>query len=265
MHGKLGLKVKVYTSDEWVAVLGGLTLEQSGQVKKAATKADMEKMVGIPNTEMAQHAIQASGADIYSRHAALGKEFNDYWQQALHTNENLFAQMQIEDFVGLKKAISNINNIVTLLVTERFIDFLQNNHIISDEQARQMHQDVNQTHANTNGFDVECDGPVKIVAEVKCNIPVEATAFGAAQEESIMEDILHLTTSKSKSNLTKEQIRDYYKFMVLLDCEHVPECTRKIIGKMQKWEEYKNIIVEEYTPNTPLRIDRVYVVYINSK
>lgn len=40
-----GLKVKVYTCDEWVAVLDGLTLEQAGKVKKNATKADMEKML----------------------------------------------------------------------------------------------------------------------------------------------------------------------------------------------------------------------------
>jgi len=48
MKEDFGLKVKVYTCDEWVAVLDSLTLEQSGQVKKAATKTDMEKMVGTP-------------------------------------------------------------------------------------------------------------------------------------------------------------------------------------------------------------------------
>lgn len=42
---KIGLKVKVYTCDEWVAVLDGLTLESSGKVKKNAVKADMEKML----------------------------------------------------------------------------------------------------------------------------------------------------------------------------------------------------------------------------
>ena len=42
---KFGLKVKVYTCDEWVACLDGLTLTQTGQVKKCAVKADMEKML----------------------------------------------------------------------------------------------------------------------------------------------------------------------------------------------------------------------------
>lgn len=40
-----GLKVKVYTCDEWVAVLDGLTLESAGKVKKNAVKADMESMI----------------------------------------------------------------------------------------------------------------------------------------------------------------------------------------------------------------------------
>lgn len=43
---EMGLKVKVYTPDEWVAVLDGLTLESTGKVKKNATKADMESMAG---------------------------------------------------------------------------------------------------------------------------------------------------------------------------------------------------------------------------
>lgn len=42
---KVGLTVKVYTCDDWVAVLDGLTLEQAGKVKKSATKADMESMI----------------------------------------------------------------------------------------------------------------------------------------------------------------------------------------------------------------------------
>lgn len=45
MKNEYGLKVKVYTCDEWVAVLDGLTLESAGKVKKNAVKADMEDMI----------------------------------------------------------------------------------------------------------------------------------------------------------------------------------------------------------------------------
>lgn len=51
MMAEHGLKVKVYTVDEWVAVLDGLTLESSGKVKKSAVKADMESMIAYQRVE----------------------------------------------------------------------------------------------------------------------------------------------------------------------------------------------------------------------
>lgn len=47
----IGLKVKVYTCDEWIAVIDELSLEQAGKVKKKAVKADMLRMVGCETTE----------------------------------------------------------------------------------------------------------------------------------------------------------------------------------------------------------------------
>ncbi|MCR5424680.1 MAG: hypothetical protein K6E93_08005 [Bacteroidales bacterium] len=51
MKANHGLKVKVYTCDEWVAVLDGLTLESAGKVKKNAVKADMESMIANQRNE----------------------------------------------------------------------------------------------------------------------------------------------------------------------------------------------------------------------
>lgn len=51
MQNEFGLKVKVYTCDEWVAVLDGLTLESAGKVKKNAVKADMENMIAYQHSE----------------------------------------------------------------------------------------------------------------------------------------------------------------------------------------------------------------------
>ena len=50
MKSEHNLKVKVYTCDGWVAVLGGLTLESAGKVKKNAVKADMESMIAYQRT-----------------------------------------------------------------------------------------------------------------------------------------------------------------------------------------------------------------------
>lgn len=51
MQNEFGLKVKVFTCDEWVAVLDGLTLESSGKVKKCAVKADMESMIAYQRSD----------------------------------------------------------------------------------------------------------------------------------------------------------------------------------------------------------------------
>ena len=119
-----------------------------------------------------------------------------------------------------------------------------------------------ETHANTNGFDVEYSThQMKIVAEVKCNIPVNETSFGAAQENSIMEDVDHLFHSKKKSDLTSEDIQDYYKFMVFLDVENVRVSTQKLIRKLTK----KGLNVTEYTPKTKLQKDIVYFIYISTE
>lgn len=51
MKSEHNLKVKVYTCDGWVAVLGGLTLESAGKVKKNAVKADMESMIAYQRAD----------------------------------------------------------------------------------------------------------------------------------------------------------------------------------------------------------------------
>ncbi len=61
MQSEHGLKVKVYTCDEWVAALDGLTLESAGKVKKNAAKADMESMIAYQRTD---NAVETAVVDI---------------------------------------------------------------------------------------------------------------------------------------------------------------------------------------------------------
>ena len=198
----------------------------------------------------------------YNRKDDLSSAFNDFWRKALNSNEDYYSQLTLKEFVNLKKAITNINNIITMLVTESFVKTLHKDGVISTPQQSEMLEQLFQTHANTNGFDVEHSaGQMKIVAEVKCNIPVNETSFGAAQENSIMEDVDHLFHSKKKSDLTSEDIQDYYKFMVFLDVENVRVSTQKLIRKLTK----KGLNVTEYTPKTKLQKDIVYFIYISTE
>jgi hypothetical protein len=197
----------------------------------------------------------------YNRKDDLSSAFNDFWRKALNSNEDYYSKVTLKEFVHLKKAITNINNIITMLVTESFVKTLHKDGVISTPQQSKMLEQLYETHANTNGFDVEYSaGQMKIVAEVKCNIPVNETSFGAAQENSIMEDVDHLFHSKKKSDLTSEDIQDYYKFMVFLDVENVRVSTQKLIRKLTK----KGLNVTEYTPKTKLQKDIVYFIYIST-
>ena len=198
----------------------------------------------------------------YNRKDDLSSAFNDFWRKALNSNEDYYSKLTLKEFVNLKKAITNINNIITMLVTESFVKTLHKDGVISTPQQSEMLEQLFETHANTNGFDVEYSaGQMKIVAEVKCNIPVNETSFGAAQENSIMEDVDHLLHSKKKSDLTSEDIQDYYKFMVFLDVENVRVSTQKLIRKLTK----KGLNVTEYTPKTKLQKDIVYFIYISTE
>ena len=198
----------------------------------------------------------------YNRKDDLSSAFNDFWRKALNSNEDYYSKLTLKEFVNLKKAITNINNIITMLVTESFVKTLHKDGVISTPQQSEMLEQLFETHANTNGFDVEHSaGQMKIVAEVKCNIPVNETSFGAAQENSIMEDVDHLFHSKKKSDLTSEDIQDYYKFMVFLDVEKVRVSTQKLIRKLTK----KGLNVTEYTPKTKLQKDIVYFIYISTE
>ena len=196
----------------------------------------------------------------YNRKEDLSKAFNAFWRKALNSKEDFYSKLTLKEFVMLKKAITNINNIVTMLVTEEFIRTLQKDGVISSQQKDEMLKQLLATHANTNGFDVEYNKEVKIVAEVKCNIPVKENSFGAAQESGIMDDVKHLFDSKKKSDLSKKAIKDYYKFMVFLEEKNVRDSARKLINKLTD----KGSQVEEYSPKTTLQKDTVYFIYIST-
>lgn len=198
-----------------------------------------------------------------SRFNELKERYNAYWQKVLSTDEDLFAKMSIGDFVGLKKAVSNVNNILTLLTTNAFVKMLHNDNRISHQLCNNLLNEVDSVHANTNGFDVESNyEEYKFVTEVKCNIPVEERTFGAAQEEGIVDDIRALLESKKTSKISKEEIGDYYKFMVLLDVERVQDSAKKLMGKLAKKKNNPIPNIALYEPDIQLRKDVVYIVFI---
>lgn len=147
------------------------------------------------------------------------KSINDIVELPVGDNKDYYNALSAEEFINLKKALSNINNIITLKTTLAFVDKLASSGLIKEDVAGLIKEKINSQSANANGFDILWeDGDFPFVAEVKCNIPVETNKFGPAQLEGIYKDIINLKKGKTKANV---DVTDLYKFMVFLDCDKI--------------------------------------------
>lgn len=175
----------------------------------------------------------------YNRDEALKEQFNGFFEKL--DIEDLYSKLSNKQLINLKKLLSCINNIITLRTTDAFVEKLFEDKFVSLKEKEEIFKKVRAQHANTNGYDVRYDGEYgdkKIIAEVKCNIPVNKTSFGAAQEEGILADIHYLLTGKKKENIN--DIASYYKFMVIMSWENIDICVDKIINKKEHVKLYTN-------------------------
>ena len=185
----------------------------------------------------------------YSRQLDLEERFNLFWNKALKTNgEDYLKRLTTNDLVEMKKAISNINNLITLRVTLGFIDEICRLGIINNERADRMRKEVDEQHPNTNGFDVQ-DKECRIIAEIKCNIPVGEKSFGAAQKIALKKDLQGLRNGKAKGDI--DNVDNYYKFMVIQDVSK---------ARIAMKELYGDDCVELIDKN--IDTEHIYIVYI---
>lgn len=200
--------------------------------------------------------------------SALNEVFkNDFFE----FKKDAYKKISAGEFVSLKKALSNINNIVTLKITNLFIEKLRKDEFISnDHQKDEMIENSNKQKANANGYDVEypdpkkksnVENPIKILAEVKCNIPVGKTQFGSAQKAGILKDIEGLLNGKEKSKL-KAKVGSYFKFMVFMNYEEDGCDVKKSVENLLENTLYKNK-VKYYDGKCQLDNDHVYIIFIS--
>lgn len=111
------------------------------------------------------------------------------------------------DLLSLKIVFSHINGCVTILTSIAFVERIYDWGIIDENQKKDITKQVLNTSPYANGYDINGK---KIVAEVKCNIPVGKNRFGAAQIKALKKDVDGLI------NETKDKISDKIKFLVML-------------------------------------------------
>lgn len=200
-----------------------------------------------------------SSKSTFSREASLKESFDAFWSSVLGEGQ-YYDRLTIEQFVELKKAVSDINNIITLKVTQAFLGRIKDEGVLTEKQYVNAMSRADETDANTNGYDVELSEP-RLVAEVKCNIPVNVNSFGAQQVNGILKDIQQMWSPSKKTKSDASTDKGYLRFMVLLDCDGVRTAMKKIITKATS---FGISICDEQDVNwTHLSTGSIYVIYIN--
>jgi hypothetical protein len=175
------------------------------------------------------------------RHANLKNRVNKHLTKLTGQEIDFFSKLKQSDFIELKTALADINNVLTFNMTIAAANWICEYFkidIISKEQIIQIADD---TKPNTKGFDIHIDEP-KIIAEVKCISPVNSgDKFGAAQHDSIMNDVHKLIYGKGK--LTDTTM--YYKFLFLVD---LGDRTDKAISQLLNVTKGTSDIANKFNP-----------------
>ncbi len=197
-----------------------------------------------------------------SREEKLKSEFNDFLVSRLALeNRDYYGELDTEDFIKLKSIFRNVNNIITLKLTFKFVEILSSLFELSAEDGREIVDKVQMVSPNANGFDVEIEKPIKLVAEVKGNVPVNGgVVFGAAQQREIKKDLCSLKNGKTKSSIKPD---NFYKFMVFPDINATRKAVEKLLTLLKSSNDYKDYSFEIVSQNTKaLETDRIYIVFV---
>lgn len=177
----------------------------------------------------------------------LKKKLNLHLNRLVNSKDkDYYSSIHTDDLINLKMLLSDINNILTLKLTEAAIQWLSKYFDLSNVEKESLLSETDKINPNSNGFDIKMESTLKILAEVKCNVPAsEGNRYMAAQRNSILDDALKLINGKG----SLEDPTDYYKFIFLLN-----------LG--EKSDEAINALLTERNTRSanPLRINRNNVV-----
>ncbi len=195
---------------------------------------------------------------IYDREEVLKLQLNSFLEQSLNLPKNdYYSRLDLNGFLRLKSVLSDINNIFTLKVSFAFARWVTDHLSLSQEATEMIVSQILDTKPNANGYDIELSEPVKLIAEVKCNIPINGgSVYGSAQKNGIAKDIKSLINGKSKSAIKPDE---YFKFMVFLDKPEIRQATKHFVKNMKEGKELISFVDNKSKIGTTKNI---YVVYV---
>ena len=198
-------------------------------------------------------------APSYDRENDLKTRLNSFLESSFSMpKHDYYSDLSLNGFLQMKSVLSDINNIFTLKVSLAFAQQVATYLSIKQPTTELIVSNLLQTKPNANGYDIELSEPIKLIAEVKCNIPINGgKVYGSAQKNGIAKDIDALINGKSKSTVSPEH---YYKFMVFLDIPEVRKATEHFVKNMKEGKELISFIDDNSRVEST---SNVYIIYVS--
>ena len=127
----------------------------------------------------------------YDREQALKSRLNAFMQERLGLPaDDYYSKLDQRALAELKSVLSDINNIFTLKVTLAFAKWLSAKLNLEQVAQEEIKSSILRAPPNANGYDIEISKPLQIIAEVKCNVPINRGAvYGSAQRDGLARDV----------------------------------------------------------------------------
>lgn len=222
--------------------------------------APVTTIPAITSTQAISQVVNFKKMTAQTKSVYLKDEFNNFWNSFWKTNrKDYFSEMPLSKLVQLKMAVANINNLITNEVTKQAVKIIRDILGQSSEEMARILQKVELMSVNSNGYDIEWSGTPAYICEVKANLPVNGTAFGAAQRQQIEKDIYGLLNGKTKSTIQLNQLGQYYRFLCMYqeDDKVIQAVETLLVGLDAKTKQK----VKLYQVGEKISLDTIYVIF----
>lgn len=195
----------------------------------------------------------------YQRDHELRRRVNRFLQTAFSLPaEDYYGRLSSESLIGLKSALSDINNALTMQLSFGFLRWAEERLPIDATAIATIREALLRSKPGANGYDLVCLNPVAFVAEVKCNIPINGgSKYGSAQKNGILKDVAALKGGKQKAAQTAAGT---LKFMVFLDLPQVRAANAHLLSSSAGLSGDLRFVRDDEAPDDPTI---VYGVYAN--
>lgn len=204
-------------------------------------------------------------------------ELSNALNNVLSKPTSLKEKINLSDLLELKRALNPINNMITKKLTIKFIKNLKNIFANTPDSLPKELKNTDELLKNNAAVNVNANGydffKNPIIAEVKANIPYAGNKYGASQKSGLTKDINGLLDAKEKKGGDKHELslKDYYKFLVILDYNRYDDSSSVHYSSSDAIEEFKKSYEKKYNLNDKLVIldinkpvkldnDHVYIV-----